>query len=143
MLLQLVLPAVHRDCVCKSRHCLTIALGKLQVFAVALLSLQIITIAFAVCGQFIAITFGDSRKENIAVAFANYAMSSRSPLRVCKTIAITFAIRGRFLVFALASTWRCHIRNCKSVEGITIAQAIRGREKTLQSASFAVSLRLL
>ena len=58
---------------------------------------------------------------------------------------IAFAIRRWFIVFALASTWRRHGRDCKSVEGIAIAQAIHGREKTsrLLFANFMVSLQSL
>ena len=62
--------------------------------------------------------------------------------KLCETIAIALAICSRFIVFALASTWRCHGHNCKSVEGITIAQVIHKREMTsrLLFANFAVSL---
>ena len=48
-------------------------------------------------------------------------------------------------MFALASTWHHHSRDCESVESIAIARAIRRRVKTLRSlfANFAVSLRSL
>ena len=46
---------------------------------------------------------------------------------------IAFAICGRFIVFALASTQRRHGRHCESVEGIVIAQAICKKGKTSRS----------
>jgi hypothetical protein len=79
------------------------------------------------------------------VAFANFAVLLGSLFQARETIAIAFAIRGRFIVFAHASTQHGHGRDCESVKSIAIAWVIRGREKSSQSlfANFAVSLRLL
>ena len=55
-----------------------------------------------------------------------------------ETIAIAFALRSRFIVFALASTRRRHGRDCESVEGIAIAQAIRRSHRGRLSRSCGI-----
>ena len=89
------------------------------------------------------IAFRNWRKKNTAVAFPNFTVLSWSLFQAHKTVAIAFAIRSMFIMFTLASTRHHHSHNCKSVESITIAQAIRGRVKTLRLlfTNFAVSLR--
>ncbi len=77
------------------------------------------------------IAFHDVQKENIMVAFANYAVLSWSLLQACKTIPIAFVICKRFILSALASTWHHHGHNCESMESIAIVQAICRRKKHL------------
>ncbi len=89
------------------------------------------------------IAFRNWRKKNTAVAFPNFTVLSWSLFQAHKTVAIAFAIRSMFIMFTLASTRHHHSHNCKSVESITIAWAIRGRVKTLRLlfTNFAVSSR--
>ena len=98
-----------------------------RCFAVALLGLQIIAIAFAVRRQFIAIAFGDSRKEKTSRSLLAISRNHRDRFRDSEFIAIASCASRQVVAIAYADRWTSSRSLLRARGVIAIAFAIRAR----------------